>query len=46
MTDVSTTCAVIISTVKESRITSVYGIKLWLLTWLVNQVEMLLVVCQ
>ena len=27
-------------------ITSVDGIKLWLLTWLVNQVAMLLVVCQ
>ena len=29
-----------------SYITAVDGIKLWLLTWLVNYVAMLLVVCQ
>ena len=43
MTDVSTTCAVVIFGVKESFIASVDGIKLWSLNWLV---AMLLVVCQ
>ena len=31
---------------QSELITSVDGIKLWLLTWLVNDVAMLLVVCQ
>ena len=44
--DVSTTCAVVIFRVKVSCITSVDGIILWLLIWLVNYVAMLLVVCQ
>ena len=43
VTDVSTTCAVVIFRVKVSCITSVDGIILWLL---VNYVAMLLVVCQ
>ena len=46
VTDVSTTCAVVIFSVKVSYTTSFDGIKLWLLTWLVNYVAMLLVVCQ
>ena len=46
MTDVSTTCVVVIFRVKVSCTTPVDGIILWLLTWLVNYVEMLLVVCQ
>ena len=46
VTDVSTTCAVVIFKVKVSCITSVDGIILWLLIWLVNYVVMLLVVCQ
>ena len=41
VTDVSTTCAVVIFRVKVSCITSVDGIILWLLIWLVNYVEML-----
>ena len=45
VTDVSTTCAVVIFRVKVSCITSV-DIILWLLIWLVNYVAMLLVVCQ
>ena len=45
MTDVSTTCAVVIFRVKVSC-TTVDGIILWLLIWLVNYVAMLLVVCQ
>ena len=36
VTDVSTICAVVIFRVKVSGITSVDGIKLWLLTWLVD----------
>ena len=36
VTDVSTTCAVVIFRVKVSCIMSVDGIILWLLTWLVN----------
>ena len=43
VTDVSTTCVVVIFRVKVSCITSVDGIILWLL---VNYVAMLLVVCQ
>ena len=46
MTDVLKTCAVVIFRVKESCITSVDGIILWLLIWLVNYIGMLLVVCQ
>ena len=46
LTGVSTTCAVVIFRVKVSCITSVDGIILWLLVWLVNYVAMLLVVCQ
>ena len=46
VTEVSTTCAVVISRVKVSCIASVDGIILWLLIWLVNYVAMLLVVCQ
>ena len=46
MTDVSTTCAVVNFWVKVSCIMSVDGIILWLLTWLVNYMAMLLVVCQ
>ena len=46
VTDVSTTSAVVIFWFKVSCITSVDGIILWLLTWLVNEVAMLLVVCQ
>ena len=46
VTDVSTTCAVVIFRVKVSCIMSVDGIILWLLIWLVNYVAMLLVVCQ
>ena len=46
VTDVSTTCAVLIFRVKVSCITSVDGIILWLLIRLVNYVAMLLVVCQ
>ena len=46
MTYVSTTCAVVVFTGKVSCITSVDGIILWLLIWLVNYVAMLLVVCQ
>ena len=46
VTDVSTTCAVVIFSVKVSCVTSVDGIVLWLLMWLVNYVAMLLVVCQ
>ena len=42
VTDVSTTCAVVIFRVKVSCIMSVDGIILWL----VNYVAMLLVVCQ
>ena len=37
VTDVSTTCVVVIFRVKVSCITSVDGIKLWLLTWFVNK---------
>ena len=44
--DVSTTWAVVIFRVNVSCITSVDGIILWLLIWLVNYVAMLLVVCQ
>ena len=44
VTDVSTTCAVVIF--KVSCITSVDGIILWLLVWLVNYDVMSLVVCQ
>ena len=43
--EVSTTCVVVFRD-KVSCIMSVDGIKLWLLTWLVNYVKMLLVVCQ
>ena len=46
VTEVSTTCAVVISRVKVSCIASVDGIILWLLIWLVNYVAMLLVVFQ
>ena len=46
VTDVSVTCAVVIVKVKVSCITSMDGIKLWLLTWLVNYVALLLVICQ
>ena len=46
VTDVPTTCAVVIFWVKVSCITSLDGIILWLLTWLVNYVMMLLAVCQ
>ena len=46
VTDVSTTCAVVIFRVKVSCITSVDDIILWLLVWLVNYIAMLLVVCQ
>ena len=42
VTDVSTTCAVVIFRVKVSCITSVDGIILWLLIGLVNYVVMLL----
>ena len=42
MTDVSTTCAVVIF----SCITSVDGIKLWLLTWSVNYVALLCQLCR
>ena len=45
VTDVSTTFTVVIFKVKVSCITLVDGIRLWLLTWLVNIVAMLLVVC-
>ena len=38
VTDVSTTCAVVIFRVKVSCITSVDGVILWILTWLVNYV--------
>ena len=46
VTDVSTTCTVVIFRVKVSCITSVGDIILWLLIWLVNYIAMLLVVCQ
>ena len=46
LTDVSTTCALVIFRVAVNCITSVDAVKLWLLTWLVNQVSMLFVVCQ
>ena len=46
MTDISTTCVEVILKVEVSWITSINGIKLWLLTWLVNYVAMLLVVFQ
>ena len=46
VTDVPTTCGVVIFWVKVSCISSLDGIILWLLTWLVNYVVMLLVVCQ
>ena len=46
VTDVSTTCAVVIFSVKVSCVTSVDGIVLLLLMCLVNYVAMLLVVCQ
>ena len=46
VTDVSTTCVVVIFRVKVSCITSVDGIILWLLIWLVNYFVMSLVVCQ
>ena len=46
LTDVSTTCPLVIFRVTVNCITSVDAVKLWLLTWLVNQVSMLLVVCQ
>ena len=46
VTDVWTTCAVVIFRVKVSCITSVDGIILWLLIWLANYVAMLLVVCK
>ena len=46
VTEVSTTCAVVIFTVTVSCFTSVDDIKLCLLTSLVNKVAMLLVVCQ
>ena len=39
-------CGMVIFRVKVSCITSVDGIILWLLIWLVNYVAMLLVVCQ
>ena len=46
VTDISTTCVEVILKVEVSWITSINGIKLWLLTWLVNYVAMLLVVFQ
>ena len=46
VTDVPTTCGVVIFWVKVSCISSLDGIILWLLTWLVNYVVMLLVLCQ
>ena len=46
VTDVSKTCKVVIFRVKVSCISSVDGIILWLLTWLVKYVAILLVVCQ
>ena len=46
VTDVSSTCGVVIFGVKVSCITSVDGIILWLWIWLVNYIAMLLVVCQ
>ena len=46
VTDVPTTCVVVIFWVKVSCISSLDGIILWLLTWLVNYVMMLLAVCQ
>ena len=46
VSDVSTTCAVVIFGVKVSCIMSVDGIILWLLILLVNYVTMLFVVCQ
>ena len=46
VTDVSTTCAVVIFRVKVSCITSVDGIILWLLIRLVKYIAMLLVICQ
>ena len=44
VTDISTTCAVVIFIV-SNYVKSVDGLKLWLLTWLVNKVGLLLVVC-
>ena len=41
-----TDCPVVIFWVKMSSIMSLDGIILWLLTWLVNYVVMLLAVCQ
>ena len=46
VTDILTTCVLVIFRVKVICIMSVGVIKLWLLTWLVNYVAMLLVVCQ
>ena len=46
MTDVSTTRAVVIFSVKCVLSRELMVLKLWLLTWLVNQVAMLLVVWQ
>ena len=46
VTDVSTTCTLVIFRVKLSCITSVDGIKLWLLTSLIIYIAMLLVVPQ
>ena len=46
MTDISTIYVVFIFRIKVRRITSVDGVKLWLLIWLVNEVAMLLVICQ
>ena len=46
LTDVLTTCAVVIFRIKAKCITSVDGIILWFLIWLVNYITMLLVICQ
>ena len=49
VTDVSTTCGVVIFRIRVSCITSVASVDgniLWLLIWLANYVAMLLVVCQ
>ena len=46
VTVVLTTCVVIIFRIKAKCITSVDGIILWLLIWLVNYITMLLVICQ
>ena len=46
VTDLSTSCTVVTFGIKVSCITSVDGIKLWLWTWLVNLVTILLVICK